>query len=98
VAGLAGGTLITVAAGSTRGQQLTTALIALSNIRVKPLGLALTHVNAPMGPNRVRSGALRTRPWPGRTVNPPVQAELVAASTAKEVPAADQNGTKVSAQ
>ena len=108
VAGLAGGTLITVAAGSTQGRQLTTALIALTNIRVKPLGLVLTHVNAPMGPTRVRSGVLRTRPWPGRPLTPSapsgtapvqpktaaVQPELVG-SAPKEVRPAGQNGSKL---
>lgn len=76
VAGIAGGTLVAVAAGSTQAQQLTTALIALTNIRVKPLGLVLTHVNSSMGPAKVRSGITRIRPRSGRSVTPPVQWEL----------------------
>ena len=76
VAGLAGGTLITVAAGSTQGQQLTTALIALTNLRVKPLGLVLTHVNNSPGSAKVRTGITRTRPRPGRSETHPVQWEM----------------------
>ena len=74
VSGLVGGTLITVAAGSTQAQQLTTALVALANIRVKPLGLVLTHVhNASIGPANVRGGMTRTRRRPSRGVTRPVQ-------------------------
>ena len=74
VSGLVGGTLITVAAGSTQAQQLTTALITLANIRVKPLGLVLTHVHNPsIGPAKVRSGMTRTRRRPSRGVAQPVQ-------------------------
>jgi succinoglycan biosynthesis transport protein ExoP len=99
VAGVAGGTLITVAAGSTQGQQLTTALIALTNIRVKPLGLVLTHVNNSAGPARVRSGMTRTRPRPGRSVTDQVQLGLSgreprSGSHARH--AVDQNGGRSS--
>ena len=75
VAGIAGGTLITVSAGSTQGQQLTTALIALTNVRVKPLGLVLTHVSSSIGSAKVRSGLLRTRSRPGN-LSQPAQREL----------------------
>jgi hypothetical protein len=34
---------VTVAAGRTKAQELTTALSVLSNVRVNPLGLVLTH-------------------------------------------------------
>ena len=76
VSGAVGGTLITVAAGSTQGQQLTTALIALANVRVKPVGLVLTQVHSSsMGQAKVRSGVTRTRPRPGRSLTQPIQWE-----------------------
>lgn len=37
-----GGTFVTVAAGRTRAQELSTALNALANVRVRPLGVVLT--------------------------------------------------------
>ena len=46
VSATVGGTLVTVAAGSTQAQHLTTALLALANVRVKPLGLVLTQVHS----------------------------------------------------
>ena len=76
VAGLAGGTLFTVAAGSTQGQQLTTALISLANIRVKPLGLVLTHVDSSISPAKVRSSGTRIRLRPGRSATNSVQPAL----------------------
>lgn len=76
VAGIAGGTLVTVAAGNTQGRQLTTALIALTNVRVKPLGLVLTHVrNSSMGPTKDRSGIARSRLRSGRSATTAVQVE-----------------------
>ena len=41
VADAAGGTLLTVGAGRTKAQDLTTALDVLANVRVMPLGLVL---------------------------------------------------------
>ena len=38
----AGGSVVTVAAGRTRAQELTTAMTALANVRIKPAGLVLT--------------------------------------------------------
>jgi polysaccharide biosynthesis transport protein len=77
VSGAAGRTLITVATGSTRAQELTTALIALANVRVKPLGLVLTHTrNSSMGLAKDRSGTTRTRSRPpGRSPTNAVQWE-----------------------
>ena len=67
VSGLVGGTLITVAAGRTHAQQLTTALVALANVRVKPLGLVLTHAGkASVAPAKARSGMAPGRRGPGR--------------------------------
>lgn len=43
VSSASGGTLVAVAAGRTRAQELTTALTVLTNVRVAPLGLILTH-------------------------------------------------------
>lgn len=42
VSGATGGTLVTVAAGHTRAQDLQTALAALANARVTPLGVVLS--------------------------------------------------------
>lgn len=42
VSGAAGATFVTVAAGRNRSHELTTALTALANVRVEPLGLVLT--------------------------------------------------------
>lgn len=42
VSGAAGSTFVTVAAGRNRSHELTTALRALANVRVRPLGLVLT--------------------------------------------------------
>ena len=70
-----GGTLVTVAAGSTQAQHLTTALLALANVRVKPLGLVLTHVDSSsIDLARVKGGgATRFRaPRPGRPAAQPV--------------------------
>ena len=68
--------MITVAAGSTRAQQLMTALIALANVRVKPLGLVLTHVrNSSVGLAKDRSGMTRARSRPGRGPTNAVQWE-----------------------
>lgn len=77
VAGVAGGTLITVAAGSTHAQQLTTALFVLTNVRVKPLGLVLTHVrNSPGGLAKDRSGMTPSRRLrPGRSATNALQWE-----------------------
>jgi capsular exopolysaccharide synthesis family protein len=76
VSGAVGGTLITVAAGSTQGQELTTALITLANLRVKPLGLVLTHVrNSSIGQAKSRIGTTRSRTRPGRGTAQPLQWE-----------------------
>lgn len=61
VAGVAGGTLLTVAAGRTRAQDLTTALGVLTNVRVTPLGLVLTGARTPDRPGR---SSARTAPRP----------------------------------
>ena len=67
ISGAAGRTLITVAAGTTRAQQLTTALVALRNLRVEPIGLVLTHARrSSIGVTNDRSGMTRYRPRPGR--------------------------------
>jgi polysaccharide biosynthesis transport protein len=94
VAGLAGGTLITVAAGNTQGQQLTTALIALTNVRVKPLGLVLTHVNNSIGSAKVRSGMERTRlrPRSGSQPVPRERSERESKNVHRARHAADQDG------
>lgn len=42
VSGVAGGTLVSVAIGHTRGHELEMALGALANVRVTPIGLVLT--------------------------------------------------------
>lgn len=49
VSAVAGGTLVTVEAGRTRAQELTTALNTLANVRVRPLGLVLTGTQRPGG-------------------------------------------------
>jgi capsular exopolysaccharide synthesis family protein len=62
VSAAVGGTLVTVAAGSTQAQQLTTALVALANVRVRPLGLVLTQLpSSATDVGRVKSGV--NRPW-----------------------------------
>ncbi len=76
VSAISGGTLVTVAAGGIHGQQLTTALVTLANLHVKPLGLVLTHVShSSMGLVKSRSGMTRTRPRPGRGGGQPPQWE-----------------------
>ena len=52
VSDAAGGTLLTVAAGRTKAQDLTTALSVLANVRVTPLGLVLTGAQASDLPSR----------------------------------------------
>ena len=46
VSHIAGWTLVTVTAGSTRAQELSTALEVLANVRVTPLGLVLSNARA----------------------------------------------------
>jgi capsular exopolysaccharide synthesis family protein len=72
-----GGTLITVAAGSTQAQHLTTALLALANVRVKPRGLVLTHVDSSsIDLARIKGGGgTRLRGRAGRIVAQPLQWE-----------------------
>ena len=71
-----GGTLVTVAAGSTQAQHLTTALVALANVRVRPLGLVLTQVHSSSSDvGRVRSGTNRLRSKSDRAAALPVGLE-----------------------
>jgi capsular exopolysaccharide synthesis family protein len=66
----AGGTFIAVAAGRTRAQELSTALAALANVRIKPLGLVLT--TAPKSALEHGTVALRRhRPRLGQDWPPP---------------------------
>jgi polysaccharide biosynthesis transport protein len=66
-----GGTLVTVAAGRTQAQHLTTALLALSNLRVKPLGLVLTQVHSSsIDIARAKGGPPRSRARGGRVPAP----------------------------
>ena len=78
-----GGTLVTVAAGSTQAQHLTTALLALANVRVKPLGLVLTQVaSSSIDLARVKGGgATRFRARSGRAAAQPLQWEGPEGST-----------------
>jgi polysaccharide biosynthesis transport protein len=66
VSDAAGGTLLTIAAGRTRAQDLTTALGTLANVRVKPLGVVLTGARQSGRPggratSRLMAGVIRRR-------------------------------------
>jgi len=67
-----GGTLVTVAAGGTQAQQLTTALVALANVRVRPLGLVLTQLHSSSTDLRTKGGATRLRMRSDRAAALPV--------------------------
>jgi capsular exopolysaccharide synthesis family protein len=62
VSGAAGGTLVTVSVGRTRAQELTTALSALSNVWVKPVGMVITGVRR--GAGTTRGPGAEPRPQP----------------------------------
>jgi capsular exopolysaccharide synthesis family protein len=82
VSRVAGHTLVTVSAGHTKAFELTTALGALSNVRVQPLGLVLAGSRSHVGDiTKVRG--IRTRPrQPSRPVRS-VHWDLPVDSTAK---------------
>jgi succinoglycan biosynthesis transport protein ExoP len=68
-----GGTLVTVAAGSTQAQHLATALVALANVRVRPLGLVLTQLHSSSTDlGRVKGGTTRLRARWDRTAAEPI--------------------------
>lgn len=70
---VAGQTLVTVSAGRTRAQDLTTALAALNNVHVAPLGLVLAGVRGSASDNnRARNLWARSRPQTSTTTPPPV--------------------------
>ncbi len=56
IAGSTGGTFVSVTAGRTRAQELTTALATLANVRIDPLGLVMT--SAPR--SALEHGTVRT--------------------------------------
>ena len=56
----AGGSVVTVAAGRTRAQELTTAMTALANVRIKPAGLVLAGIRRVEGLGGLVGGGLRT--------------------------------------
>ena len=57
----AGGSVVTVAAGRTRAQELTTAMTALANVRIKPAGLVLTGTRRLEGLSGLVGGGLGKR-------------------------------------
>ena len=61
VARAAGGSVVTVAAGRTRAQELTTAMTALANVRIKPAGLVLAGIRRVEGLGGLVGGGLRTQ-------------------------------------
>lgn len=64
VSGAAGGTLVTAAAGRTRGHELTTALSALENVWVKPVGVVLTGARRGVDLSRGSGGGGESRHQP----------------------------------
>jgi capsular exopolysaccharide synthesis family protein len=80
VSAAAGGTFLTVAAGRNRGHELTAALAALANVRIKPFGLVLTGAKSPGTSGRVPPSDVRepvaapeVRPHQHRAARHPAQ-------------------------